>query len=106
MFHFARKRAAGSRSEAGADRPRSRQPVIIGFEQLEGREMLATGLSVTIIPDPSRPLMDMPRPYVGSYNPEAPTAPRASMTPRAVDDELIRSCPPWGRFRWRGPDRG
>jgi len=106
MFHFARKRAAGSRGEAGADRLRSRRPVIIGFEQLEGREMLAAGLSVTIIPDPSRPLMDMPRPYIGSYNPETPTAPRVSMAPRAVDDELIRSSPPWGRFRRRGPARG
>jgi hypothetical protein len=102
MFHFARKRAAGSRSEAGANRPRTRQLVVIGFEQLEGREMLSAGLSVTIIPDPARPLMNMPRPYIGSYNPEASSTPRVSMTPRAVEDDLVQPCPFRGRLRWRG----
>jgi hypothetical protein len=102
MFDFARKRAAGSGSGAGADRPRSRRPVIIGFEQLEGREMLSAGLSVTIIPDPARPLMNMPRPYIGSYNPEGSSTPRVSMTPRAVDEELFQPCPYRGRSRWRG----
>ena len=106
MFHFARKRAAGSKGEGGADRPRSRQPVIIGFEQLEGREMLSAGLSMTIIPDPARPLMNMPRPCIGSYNPEASARPRVSMTPRAVDDERVPPCSPWGRLRWRGLGRG
>jgi hypothetical protein len=108
MFHFAKRRAAGSKSEAESDRPRSRQPITIGFEQLEGREMMSAGLCMIIIPDPSWPMMSLPRPYVGSFNPESPTV---SMTPRADPAQDREPAPTrlWtmrGRFRWRGLDRG
>jgi hypothetical protein len=108
MFDFARKRAVGSRSETAADRPRSRQPVTIGFEQLEGREMLSTGLFLTIIPDPSRPMMTMPRPYIGSLNPESSASTAVSMAPRVDPPEDREPARPWllgGRFRWRGLGR-
>jgi hypothetical protein len=109
MFDFARKRAAGSRSETAADRPRSRQPVTIGFEQLEGREMLSAGLFLIIIPDQSRPMMTMPRPYIGSFNPESPASTMVAMTPRTDPSDDREPDHPWplsGRFRWRGLDRG
>ena len=108
MFHFASKRAAGSKGEAESGRPSRRPPVTIGFEQLEGREMLSAGVCLTIIPDSPGPLMSMPRPYVGSFNPESPTASRAPR-PDPLDDREPAPTRPWplgGRFRWRGLDRG
>jgi hypothetical protein len=87
---------------APAKQRRSRAPITIGFEQLEGREMLSTGVALTIIPNETRPLSSMPRPYVGSFNPDTPL--RVSYRPQT--DEPIserrpaRLRPLGGRFRW------
>src|SRR5438309_10418208 len=82
MFDFARRRDAGGKTSTGRRGPRP--PITIGFEQLEGREMLSSGVALTIIPTESRPLMSMPRPHVGSFNPEASTV---SIRPRDEPDE-------------------
>jgi hypothetical protein len=87
----------------------SRAPITIGFEQLEGREMLSTGVALTIIPTETRPLLSMPRPYVGTFNPEAKIAISVSTKPgtdskaRKANPNLWPTC---GRFRWRGIDLG
>jgi hypothetical protein len=99
MFHFARRRDAGGKASTGRRGPRS--PITIGFEQLEGREMLSSGVVLTIIPTESRPLMSMPRPCIGSFNPEASTGLTVSITPRDEPDEprTFRLWPLGGRFR-------
>ena len=69
MFNFPGGRGRDHR--VSTDRRLARGPVTIGFEQLETRETLSTGLALTIIPSRVPPLASMPRPIVGSVNPEA-----------------------------------
>jgi hypothetical protein len=64
MFDFLGRGKPGRRGKG-------RGPVTIGFEQLEGRELLSAGLSLTIIPSGQPPLASMPRPIVGSLDPES-----------------------------------
>jgi hypothetical protein len=61
----------GVKRRDSADRRREKGPVTIGFEQLEGRDLLSSGIALTIIPSRLPPLASMPRPIVGSVNPEA-----------------------------------
>jgi hypothetical protein len=94
-----RRDTAGHRS---TNHRRSRAPITIGFEQLEGREMLSTGVALTIIPTETRPLMSMPRPYVGSFRPDSPAM--VSYRPQSEEPEPEsrphRLWPLGGRFRW------
>jgi hypothetical protein len=69
MFDFLGRRKADRRTPA--DRRRGRGPVTIGFEQLEGRALLSSGIVLTVIPSGFPPLANMPRPIVGSIRPEA-----------------------------------
>lgn len=69
MFDFLGRRKPDFRGSG--ERRKVRGPVTIGFEQLEGRELLSSGLSLTIIPSSQPPLASMPRPIVGSIDPEA-----------------------------------
>ena len=75
---------------------------MIGFEQLEGREMLSGGIALTIIPTSNRPPASMPRPQFGSFNPSSPLVViyRADREDR---NEVITSpgglWPMGGRFR-------
>ena len=64
--------------------------------------MLSSGVALTIIPTDTRPLTSMPRPYVGTFNPEASRAVMVAMTPRPKPDGTgwsRRLWPPGGRFR-------
>lgn len=103
MFDFRKNRGRTDR-QAPAEIRRVRPPVTIGFEQLEGREMLSTGVVRTIIPTESRPLLSMPRPYIGSINPEAPVSIPIRIEPATPKPEASPAglWPPGGRFRWRG----
>ncbi len=100
MFHFARKRAPGARGEG--DRRRPRPPITIGFEQLEGREMLSAGIALSIIPAETRPLSIMPRPYIGTMDPESRPIvmlPRRDRSDDPGPDGPAGLWPPGGRFR-------
>ena len=103
MFDFLGRRKADRRGSG--DRRRGRAPVTIGFEQLEGREMLSAGLAVTIIPSGLPPLASMPRPVVGSINPEAggegsvPVRIKSAIRPDPARGRWTRPWPFGGRFR-------
>jgi hypothetical protein len=80
MFDFLGRRKTDRR--ASTDRRRVGGPITIGFEQLEGREMLSSGLAVVIIPAGLPPLRSMPRPLIGSFNPEAGGEAATAPSPR------------------------
>ena len=64
--------------------------------------MMAAGVVLTIIPTDLRPLLSMPRPYVGTFNPESSRAITVSMTPRSnpvTPEPAPRPWPLGGRFR-------
>jgi hypothetical protein len=103
MFDFLGRRKVDRRPSA--DRRRGRAPVVIGFEQLEGREMLSSGMAVSLIPSGSPPLRSMPRPMVGSFDPESPTAIPAPTFRKPLDEEAgpgprFGTWPLGGRFRF------
>jgi hypothetical protein len=100
MFDFLGRRKAVRRSPTD----HRRGPITIGFEQLEGREMLSSGVALSIIPSGPSPLRSMPRPIVGSFNPESPTAIPSPTIRKPLDDEegpgpRFGSWPLGGRFR-------
>jgi hypothetical protein len=102
MFDFLGRHKADRR--ASSDRRQVRGPVTIGFEQLEGREMLSAGLCLTIIPSRIPPLARMPRPVVGSIDPEADgEGAIKSLAAQKVrpepDRRWTRPWPLGGRFR-------
>ena len=103
MFDFWKDRRSTGRTASSPHR-RSRGPITIGFEQLEGRELLSVGVSVTIIPTDPRPLLSMPRPYVGSFRPEAeaPVVVSVKLRREPEDQKKRPGHRPWplgGRFR-------
>jgi hypothetical protein len=82
---------------------KGRGPVTIGFEQLEVREMLSSGLAVTIVPSGLPPLASMPRPIIGSFNPESGGEGRVEPTLKVRHEPDLRWMRPWplgGRFRF------
>lgn len=85
--------------------PRHGRPITIGFEQLEGREMLSAGISVTIAPSVGPPLPSMPRPIVGRLNPaDTGEAATVSVNYRPAEPEWPWSRPwPLGRRSRFGP---
>ena len=100
MFAFLGDRKASHWAPSGR---RPRGPVTIGFEQLEGREMLSAGVCRSLIPADPRPLASMPRPIVAAFDPTAMTPPQARPRPD-VDEEgpgpQVGSWPLGGRFRF------
>jgi hypothetical protein len=102
MFRFSKKTGIVSRKVTEPRRVRG--PVVIGFEQLEVRELLSPGVSLTIIPTETRPLLVMPRPYVTTFDPEAERAVTVSLIPRREPEEAggPSGLGPLGRrFRFR-----
>ena len=98
MFEFLGRRESSRRTSC--HRPRVRPPITIGFEQLEGREMLSAGMVRAIIPAPTAPLRSMPRPIVGRLDPEAEGEVVDPPKPRLASG--FRWSRPWpigGRFR-------
>ena len=65
--------------------------------------MMSLGMTLTIIPNETRPLPVMPRPQVATFDPEAERPITVSLTPRRFDpDDDIIPTPLWGlglRFR-------
>jgi hypothetical protein len=107
MFHFWNQ-FSNNRPDPTDRRPRG--PITIGFEQLEEREMLSSGIVLSIIPTESRPLMSMPRPYIGSFNPESERAVTVRYSPEPVNSATTLPRPSrfrslGSRFRGRGFDR-
>ncbi len=102
MFDFLRKQAPGANGGTNRQRYRTRPPITIGFEELEGRDMLSAGVALTIIPTETRPLIRMPRPYFGSIDPESRpvvTIPRRVEPEVSGPDRPARLWPLGGRFR-------
>jgi hypothetical protein len=96
MFDFGRRKAK-------TDRRARRRPVTIGFEQLEVREVCSAGVALTIIPTEPRPLTAMPRPQVGSFDPQAERPVMVVMTPRREPVKRGEPGPSWPlgrRFRF------
>jgi hypothetical protein len=93
MFDFLGRPRADRRASMG---PRQGRPITIGFEQLEGREMLSVGIAVTIAPSCNPPLPSMPRPIVGRLDPTDTGEAR----PLAVRYRTANSDP---EFRWSRP---
>jgi hypothetical protein len=94
MFDFRKTRAVSRR----------RRPVTIGFEQLEVREMCSSGVSLTIIPTETRPLLSMPRPYLGSFDPQAERPITVALKPRREVEDRVSPLGLWHlgvRFRFR-----
>ena len=64
--------------------------------------MMSAGVALTIIPTDLRPLLSMPRPYVGTFNPESDRPITVSMASRPRPGGPKPSPRPWssgGRFR-------